>query len=496
MMRRVVFICLGVLECLSAGVLVHFAWQLPGPADVQVTVARADHLTRQTGEQVRRLRAQFQLLHERRPQMQALAKRLQEEMQVVNEQMRNQHLDYGTVKVLSEALGDVANGLDGLSETLDPQALRQFAQGLKAGADFLQEQVGPTAEKAAADLERTTKDLRADALHLSAVLREAPPDLKAAREIYDSLGRFDEGLERLAGLLNGERVGTMRDGFKGLEEALNTGADRVERLGGYTYPMVTFNRLQPVVEQRPFWPEGAKIAEGMRKGAKGATAGIEEIELLSKDLPKLRLSLEESRKAAGTTREALGLALKQQEKVEALLRNVPNHAARLAEDLPQLAAGLTKVLRDTAHLKQVGILLRHTQRSIETALDRWPELRKNLGRSAVLLRNTQAQLQHVVDHRSEYEASLQHTLVLSRTFAAALPLLSEQLEMELDDQQQALSNLGDSIDDIHAAIPAVGQATSSLLQTTRLLLALMAVLFALHGCYVLATARRAHPLLP
>jgi chromosome segregation ATPase len=239
-----------------------------------------------------------------------------------------------------------------------------------------------------------------------------------------------------------------------------------------------------MVEQRAFWPEGEKIAEGMRKAAKGATAASEEMKLLSKDLPKLRQSLQESRNAAKSTREALGAALKQQDQVEALLKNVPEHAARLSDELPELASALSKVLRDTAKLKEVGALLRQTQKGIDVAMERWPELRKNLGRSSVLLRNTQKQLNHVVTHQSEYEASLQHTLQLSRTFSAALPLLTEQLEMELGDQEQALTNLNDSIEDVNEALPQVAHSAAGILQTTRLLLVLMAVIFALHGGYL------------
>jgi len=134
-------------------------------------------------------------------------------------------------------------------------------------------------------------------------------------------------------------------------------------------------------------------------------------------------------------------------------------------------------------------MLRQAQKGVDLAMQRWPELHKNLGRSSVLLRNTQAQLKHVLTHRAEYEASLQHTLVLSRTFSSALPLLTEQLEMELDDQELALSNLGDSIDDVRASLPSYGQSASGILHTTKLLLVLMAAIFGLHGGYLMLSAR-------
>src|SRR6516225_9731350 len=123
-MRRLVFLLLGILELLSGILLVCFAWQVPGKHEVEETAVRAERITRNSGAQVQRLRVQFRLFRERRPQMQALAIRLQKEMKVVNEHLKTQQLDYSTVKILSDALGDAANGLDGLSSSLDPKSMQ------------------------------------------------------------------------------------------------------------------------------------------------------------------------------------------------------------------------------------------------------------------------------------------------------------------------------------------------------------------------------------
>jgi uncharacterized phage infection (PIP) family protein YhgE len=422
-------------------------------------------------------------------QLLAMAVRLQEEMRTVTDHLRGQQVDYNTVRTVSDALGDVANGLDGLSQTLDPEGVARVGAGLKATADYLDQRVAPAGTEMAGQLDKATAGLQADARRLSTLLRGAPVDLKAAREIYDGLARFDEGLERMDSLLKLQRGEAMKEGFKGLEESLTTGADQVARLSGYTYPVLRFEGLKPVMDQKQFWPEGDKIAEGMRKAAKGATAAGEELDQLTKDLPKLRQSLEESRKVASRTREALAGALKQQDQLEALMKNVPEHAARLAEELPRLGASLGKVLRDTANLRDVAKLLRETQKGIDEAVGRWPELRKNLGRSAVLLRATQGQLKYVLEHRTEYEASLQQTLTMSRTISAALPLLTEQLEQDLSEQEQSLTSLGEGIDEVTSVLPGAGRTASRLMQTTRLLLCLLALVFALHGSYVVLSER-------
>jgi methyl-accepting chemotaxis protein len=480
-MRRLIFLSLGVLEFFVALVLLGFAWQLPGQGEVQSHVRRVEKVGKNTTKQLLKIREHVRGLQERRPQLHDMAVRLQEEMRLINETLRDQRVDYASVRIVSDALGDVAHGLDGLATTLDPEGVARVGTGLKAMADYLDEQVAPAAADMAKQLEKGAADLQADAERLGTLLRSAPIDLKVARQIHDSLGRFGDGLDRLDGLLKLQRGEAMREGFKGLEESLTTGAEQVERLAGYTYPAVRFEGLKPVVEQKQFWPEGEKIAEGMRKAAKGSTAAGEELEQLTRDLPKLRDALSESRKVATSTRDVLGNALKQQEKVEALLKNVPEHAANLAEQLPRLASALARILRDTGRMKEIATLLRQTQKGIDTVVTRWPELRKDLARSAVLLRTTRDQLKYVLDHRTEYEASLQNTLAMSKAVSGTLPLLTEQLGQDLEEQDQSLTSLVESVDEVTAAMPATGQTVNQLLHLTRVLLVLLASVFALHG---------------
>jgi DNA repair exonuclease SbcCD ATPase subunit len=486
-MRRIVFLSLGVLELCVGLTLAAFAWQLPGPEQVHDGVGRVDCVARQTGDQVGRLREQLHTLRQTRPQMQDLAKKLRDQTQLVAQNLEHQRIDYGTVRTVSDALGDAAKGLDGLSDTLDPKAVRDLGAGLKGTADFLDEKVAPAAARAADHLDQTTEDLRIDAERLSRLLRDAPLDLEAARQIHDSLGKFDDGLGRLGDRLKPDRLGAMRDGFKGMQEALTTSADQVERMAGYTYPVVTLRGLNPSVEQRRFWPEGVQIAADLRRAAKGAAAAVEELDGLDDDLPRLRASLEESRKVAAATRDALGKALEQQDKVGGLLKDVPAHAARLADELPHLGADLSKVLRETDRLKEVAGLLRQAEKGVDAAASRWPELRQSLAQAAKLLRATQGQLKIALDHRAEYEAAMDQTVQLAKTYSAALPLLTEQLDYDLNDQEESLKNLQDSIDQAAAVLPEWDRTASRVLQTTRLLLCLTAAVAGLHGVYLLGT---------
>ena len=482
-MRRTIFLLLGALEFAAAGLLVVLGAELPSRSDVNQTFEHAGRVTDRAGIQVRLLHRQVGDL--RRPELQQLAARLQQETKAVTKTLKSRSVDYESVKTLRDALGDVATGLDGLAETLDPERIGRLGKGLGETADFLDKKVVPTAQTAADSLDGVTDALRHDAKDLSALLREAPPDLQAARDAHESLGRFDEGLGKMRGTLKPERIGTLREGFSGLEDALTGGAGEVERLANYTYPSVRFDGLRAVIDNKPFWPEGGRIAGGMRKAADGAKAAGEEINNLVRELPKLDASIAESQTIVRKTRDALGATLKQRDKLEPLLKEMPNHVARLADELPKLGEDLGRMLRDTKKLNDVADSLRQAEQGIALAVERWPQLRRTLGRSATLLKTMRGELDNTLKHREDYEAALRQTVVLADSFATLLPLLSEQFGEQMHDQERALDDLGQSIDEVSTALPAYAGATNRLVDTARWLVWLIAGIAGLHGAYLM-----------
>lgn len=492
-MRRLVIAGFGLLELGVTGLLAGLAYRLPPANQVEQSFAQAELVTYRAGNQVQLFRQQVHSLH--RPELTELAERLREQTDTITSLLRKQSIDYEAVSLVRDALGDVAGGLDSMAETLNPATLGQLGTGLGETAKFLDERVVPSAKVAADRLDELSGALEEDAKRLGALVRDFPLDLTAAREVHDSLTRFNEGLGKVRGLLEPQRFDKMRAGFTGLEDSLTTGAEQVERLAAYTYPVVTFNGPRPAVERRPFWPEGGRIADGMRKAAAGATAASKELDLLADSLPQLRGSLAESEKMIDRTRLTLGNALKQQDKLEPLLKEMPAHVARLAEGLPKLSSDLSRILRDTKHLQEAATALRRTQKGIETTLARWPEVQKMLSRSAVLLRSTRKQLEHTLEHRDEYDASLKQSVALAESFAAMLPLFTDHLAGQLAEQEEGLDHLGRSIDDFGSSIPAYARTATDLLLAGRLLLWVVAGLVGLHGLVLAATAIRGQSLL-
>ena len=178
-------------------------------------------------------------------------------------------------------------------------------------------------KKAADHLDESTAALRADAKRLSSLVNGAPLDLKAVRAVYDSLGHFQAGVDKMAGVLKPQRLDTMRDGFRGLETSLLAGSDQVERLAAYSFPMVTFSGLRPEIHQRPFWPEGEKVAEGMRKAAAGATAAGKEMDEMVAQLPRVRLVAGGERQSGRQGSRGAAAGTGTAGKVEPLLKKSP-----------------------------------------------------------------------------------------------------------------------------------------------------------------------------
>jgi hypothetical protein len=489
-MRRTNLLSLGVVELLVAIALGVCVWQLPAPDDVTAEGKRLESAGRRGGEQVRRLRADLERTRARQPEADRRAEELRREVTEVREALRQQQLDYATVRTMSDALGQSAAGLDEASLLLDPETPTRVSKALGVTGAFFELALAPAADQAADRIEKTTLLLRQDAERLKALVRSTQLDLKTAKAVHDAMERFGLGLDQLHASLGARKVDEVRDGLNGLEKALTAAANQVDRLAGYTYPVVHMQGLRPVVEQHPFWAEGKNVASGLRQAARGASAASREAEALERDLPRLREALAESRQVVDQTRNSLAVALKNQETLEPLLRDVPDHVTRLADELPTLADDLARVLRDTARLRSVGKLLTDAQTAIDKSTVRWPELRLGLESSAELLRASQRQMQAVLTQEDQHRRATRQALAAADVFTNALPAFTRQVDADLAEQDQSLSELQEGVDGVTATVPGVTRSAGRVLMTVRVLLVLLAVVFGLHALSRVTSGRK------
>jgi chromosome segregation ATPase len=145
---------------------------------------------------------------------------------------------------------------------------------------------------------------------------------------------------------------------------------------------------------------------------------------------------------------------------------------------------LTHVLPDADRLKELIDALRKGQSALDITQARWPALRNTLQRLTTVLKATRSQLDQAIDHRQDYEAALDQTVQLADTFSIMLPLVTDQLDGRLDEEERTLMDLGRNLDDVGQALPAYAATASRLLVTGRLLAWLLAAILGLHGCYM------------
>src|SRR5260370_3395404 len=176
-MRRIVFLTLGILELVVAAILAYLGLSLRCPSEVSAGFGGVEKTTRGVSGQGGTLRRQ--VAEVRQPEMLQLAQKLQTQTESVTATLKKQHVDYETVASLRTSLSDVATGLDGIAETLDPERIGQLGTGLGETAKYLDDSVIPISGKAADQLDETAAALGKDAEKLSSLLKESAPDLTA-----------------------------------------------------------------------------------------------------------------------------------------------------------------------------------------------------------------------------------------------------------------------------------------------------------------------------
>src|SRR5581483_8901863 len=115
-----------------------------------------ENVTARTSAQVAQLRDELHTLREQRPKLREMAYGLKAQMDQVAASYQDQRIDYDTVQTVQGALGDVAKGLDGVSDTLDVDRARKVGDGLGETADFLDQQLAPAADKTADQIDEST----------------------------------------------------------------------------------------------------------------------------------------------------------------------------------------------------------------------------------------------------------------------------------------------------------------------------------------------------
>ncbi len=285
-MRRMLLLGLCVLEMGAVLLLVRLGLQIPNRTDLEKSFQEAEKVTFRAREQIIQVRKQVKNL--RQPQVEKVAQGLEKQLKKTTALLKKQQIDVETLVALRDSLGSISTGVKNFEKVLDADTIAKLGAGLEETATYLDEELSPSANKAADQLDKSLEQLKKHTDTLACYLEKSTINLQPLKDMHDGLGKFSTGLDKLQSTLENDRFKNIQNGFEGMDEALNSGARQVEHLAGYTYPVVTFEGFKPYIEKREFWPRGAEIARGMRKAHKGVQAAHEQMGVLIKNLPEIR----------------------------------------------------------------------------------------------------------------------------------------------------------------------------------------------------------------
>src|SRR5262245_43640695 len=226
-MRRYFLYGLAAIEAAVAAALVVIGLRLPTRPEVTANFARVEKVTGGAETQVRIMREQVTDL--RTHDLAGKADELRRHTRTAADTAGRQQIDFRTVEAIAHSLADVSKGLNTWADTVDAERMKKVSAGLGQTAEFIDTGVADPSQKSAAELETALAGLEKDSTRLAALLRQGTPDLKGVRAIYDGLGSFGTGLDKLDELLKPDRLDAMRDGMAGLDTSLASTADQVDK---------------------------------------------------------------------------------------------------------------------------------------------------------------------------------------------------------------------------------------------------------------------------
>jgi DNA repair ATPase RecN len=428
-----------VLEFACALFLAALASNLPGDAEVDEVAQKADHATTVASGQVQVLRKGVADL--RRPELQKVFDQLQQQMAAVTKMLNEQSIDFTTLEVVRDALGNAATGLDDLKRTIDPGSVQKIADGLGETATFLETKLAPGAEQAAAKIENATLVLQKNGHSLRDFVTKAPLDLNAIRQVRAALTAFAGASKNANEFLASLQLNNALASLQSAADITHTAAETADKVG-----------------------QGKglhKVEDAIRDLANA----VEQLD--KKMLPEVRRSLIEARKVLDGILATLDAALDQQEKIEPLLKDLPNQITTLADALPRFGSDLAGILRETGRIKSTATALRHAEDHVNAVIANWPKLQGSLGQGAQLLRASQQRLDVVVKNRATYETAIHETAALTGTFGEMIAVLKSQLNKRLDEEDQILREMEIACQDTANTIPGTQKTAARMLQIAR-----------------------------
>ena len=432
------------------------AFMLPGAKDVQKAATSATAASTAGVDQVSLLRKSVSDLKD--PKLKQVIERLEALSQSVAQRLKNQQIDFDTVKTVRDALGDSATGLDTLAMTIDPSIVEKVGSGLEETASFLDGKLAPGAEQAAARIESATAAAQEHGRVIKEFLERTPLDLDVLRQTQSSLKQFAEAAKQTEQSIDSFRAEKVVEALRGAAGIIGTLASAADTLF-----------LSGQAKQL------SDIKNGLDEVAKGVALVNETM------LPNIKEALSKTSAILDDISNKLETALSQQDEIEALLKQLPELVARTSDEIPRIGADLAGILRETGRIKATAESLRQANRQISRAVESVPTLQASLGRGSAILRASQKQLDQAVANRDTFDNAMNQTHELLEAFRDMMNTAKSQLVTRAEEEDRILDEMSQVCVKTRDAIPGIEAMVVCFLRITRGLFCLGAVVLFGHG---------------
>lgn len=157
---------------------------------------------------------------------------------------------------------------------------------------------------------------------------------------------------------------------------------------------------------------------------------------------------------------------------------------QMADEMSRLSEQFNKLLGVGDSLKNAADGLREVRKGLDGSTKNWPALQQSLRSSAVNLRAVKTRLDEALSEHSTYRQTLVRVIDLTDTLAQTIPLLTEHLDLRLENQEKSLGRLSVSLGEVNQSLPAAGDTLAKVMLMIHWLLYIVAAGVAVHATYL------------
>ena len=435
-------LCLLSLGFISAAVM------LPGPTAISENVNNLHEVALASEEQLASMESSLQLVSNSATQ--GSLHRLADYSGALKPVLENTRIDFEYLKATSNVIENMADGLQGFGEHLEPKHIDSLAAGVGAVAGYL-EQVEPISKKLADGLSQYAKSLDTQSAVFSETITTAALKESEINAMEKSLNDAAIVLNGISKLFTAKFIADIRETLPSFRVVLKDSITTVKLLS---------------------------FGSSQEKRVLAVNNMIKNIDAFNTMLATVEKQAPHFNAAARSFSDVLSKFERTLHSVKPLLLKLPQIAAQTAAKLPALANDLSSILRNTSDFKEVAGFMRQAESKLRESREVFTETQAQIKNTVVLLEGMKTQLDTAYANRETIEQNYARMIALTKSTVDGVPVMIENVEFTMDTGIQSLTNLRTNISVTRKALPQYQSVAVFWMVIFRIGLALIGFVFA------------------